>query len=128
MDLRQWSKSNLNYSQGLVNSGLEGTRSGRDAFLHGKPLGLFLDESARSALKSAAIGACVGVLGGYSRNGHKSAGRALACGCLGGAIGFGAGLAWESHRLAASVASGALRNIGRARDEHWLESHPIDYA
>jgi hypothetical protein len=30
--------------------------------------------------------------------------------------------------LAASVAFGALRNIDRVRDEHWLERHPIDYA
>jgi hypothetical protein len=49
-------------------------------------------------------------------------------GLLGGAIGFGAGIAWENRRLAASAASGALRNIGRVRDEHWLERHPIDYA
>jgi len=26
------------------------------------------------------------------------------------------------------VADGALRNIDKARDEHWLEKHPIDYA
>jgi hypothetical protein len=52
----------------------------------------------------------------------------LAFGLLGGAIGFGAGVAWESRRLTASVAGSALRNIGRVRDEHWLTKHPIDYA
>jgi len=52
----------------------------------------------------------------------------LAFGLLGSAIGFGAGIAWQDRRLAASVARGALRNIGRVRDEHWLEGHPIDYA
>jgi hypothetical protein len=57
-----------------------------------------------------------------------SAGRALAYGLLGGAIGFGVGVAWESRRLTASVASGALKNIGRVRDEHWFELNPIDYA
>jgi hypothetical protein len=49
-------------------------------------------------------------------------------GLLGGVIGFGAGVAWESRRLTASAACGALRNISKVRDEHWLERHPIDYA
>jgi hypothetical protein len=54
--------------------------------------------------------------------------RVLAFGLLGGAIGLGAGLVWENRCLAASVAGGALRNIDRVRDEHWLEKNPIDYA
>jgi len=128
MDLHNWSKSNLDYGRKLFDSGLEGSRSGQEEFLHGKPLGLFLDESAPCALKSAAFGAVLGLLRGLSRNGHRSAGRALAYGCLGGAIGFGAGLAWQGRRLVASAASGAARSISRARDEHWLESNPIDYA
>lgn len=50
------------------------------------------------------------------------------CGFVGGAIGFGLGIAWENRRLTESITSGALRNISKVRDEHWLESHPIDYA
>jgi hypothetical protein len=52
----------------------------------------------------------------------------LAFGLLGGAIGFGAGVAWEGRGFTSSVAGGALRNIGKTRDEHWLTRHPIDYA
>jgi len=52
----------------------------------------------------------------------------MAFGLLGGAIGFGAGVVWQDRCLAASVARGALRNIGRVRDQHWLDRHPIDYA
>jgi hypothetical protein len=59
---------------------------------------------------------------------HKSATRTLADGLVGCAIGFGAGVAWESRWLAASVAACAWKKIGQVRDEHWLESHPIDYA
>jgi len=44
------------------------------------------------------------------------------------AIGFGASLAWQTRRLARSITRGALRNVSRVRDEHWLEKHPIDYA
>jgi hypothetical protein len=52
----------------------------------------------------------------------------LAYGLLGGAIGFGAAVVGESRCLTASIAGGALKNIGRVRDEHWLSKHPIDYA
>jgi len=46
----------------------------------------------------------------------------------GGAIGFGLGIAWNCRHLTASIADGALRNVGKVRDERWLERHPIDYA
>jgi hypothetical protein len=128
MDLRKWSKSNADYGRRLLDSGLEGARSGEEAFLNGKLLTPFLGESVRSALKPAALGACIGVLGSYAGYRQKSITRTLACGLLGGAIGLGAGLAWESRCLTASVAGSALRNIGRVRDEHWLTKHPIDYA
>ncbi len=86
------------------------------------------NESIRNALKPAAIGASIGALGGCPGNREKSIARVLAFGLLGGAIGFGAGLVWQNRRLAASVACGALRNMDRVCDEHWLEKHPIDYA
>jgi hypothetical protein len=47
---------------------------------------------------------------------------------FGAAIGFGLAVAWVNRHLEASVASGAWKNMGRARDEHWLEKNPIDYA
>ncbi|MBZ5572974.1 MAG: hypothetical protein LAO09_13975 [Acidobacteriia bacterium] len=79
-------------------------------------------------MTASAIGAGIGLLGGLSANRHKSTSRVLAYGVVGAAIGFGAGIAWESRRLGASIVSGALKNIGRVEDEHWLEKHPIDYA
>lgn len=128
MDLHKWSKSNTDYGRELLHSGIEGARSGGEAFLNGESLTPFLSESVRSALKPAALGACIGVLGSYPGSREKSISRTLAYGLLGGAIGFGAGVAWESRRLSVSVAGGALRNIGKVRDEHWLTKHPIDYA
>ena len=128
MSSHNWLSSNVDYGRKLLNSGLEGARSGEEEFLDGKPLAPFLNDSARQALRPAAIGACIGLLGSYPGNRHMSAGRALAYGLLGGAIGLGVGVAWESRRLTASVASGALKNIGRVRDDHWFEQNPIDYA
>ena len=128
MDLREWSKSNAEYGRKLLDSGIEGARSGQDEYLNGEPLTPFLSESARSALLSAALGACIGVIGSYAGCRQKSIIKSLAYGLIGGAIGFGAGLAWENRDFTASVAGGAMRNIGKVRDEHWLSKHPIDYA
>jgi len=128
MDLRKWSRTSADYGRRLVDSGIEGARSGQETFLNGKRLTPFLSESVRSALVPAALGACIGVLGSYAGYRQKPVARALAFGLLGSAIGLGASLAWESRRLTASVAGSALRNIGRVRDEHWLSKHPIDYA
>jgi len=128
MDIRKWSKSSADYGRRLLDSGIEGARSGEEAFLDGKSLTPFLGESVRNALKPAALGAFIGVLGSYAGYRQKSITRALTYGLLGGAIGLGAGLAWEGRRLTVSVAGGALKNIGRVRDERWLTKHPIDYA
>lgn len=127
MSFSQWKTSHANYSRKLVHSGLEGAHAGRDEFFRGRALSPFLNETARHAATVAAIGAGIGLLGALSYNRHRSA-RAVAYGVLGGAIGFGAGVAWESRYLGASVVSAAWKNISRARDEHWLETHPIDYA
>jgi len=47
---------------------------------------------------------------------------------LGCAIGLGAGFAWNSRHLSASVAENALKNIGKVRDERWLTKNPVNYA
>lgn len=130
MSLGSWSRSSADYGRKMLHSGLDGARSGREAFLNGRPLTPFLSESIRNAWKPAAIGACLGALGSYPNHRHDqySIGRVFAYGFLGGAIGFGAAIAWESRWLTASVAAGALKNMEKVLDEHWLEKHPIDYA
>jgi hypothetical protein len=128
MGLRDWSKSEVEYGRKILGSGLEGARSGREAFLNGRQLNTFLSESVREALKPAALGACIGFLSSYPGKRHRSISRGLGLGWLLGAIGFGAGFAWASRRMTASMAGDVRRNIGRVRDEHWLEGHPIDYA
>ena len=128
MNFSQWTKSNADYGRKLLNSGLEGARSGEEDFLCGKPITPFLSESARHAVTAAALGAGIGLLGGLSTNRHKSTVKAVACGLLGAALGFGASVAWEGRSLGASMVAGAWKNIGKVRDEHWLEKNPIDYA
>ena len=128
MELRNWSRSEFEYGRKVLNSGVEGARSGREAFLRGRDLTPFLSDAARKALKPAIVGALVGVLGGYRRKGLGSVSRILGFGFLGSLIGFASGVAWESRDLTSSMAANAKRQIDRVRDEHWLQKNPIDYA
>lgn len=88
----------------------------------------FLAESIRSAVAPAAIGVCVGILGSCPRNRSNSISRAFAFGFLGGVIGFGAGVAWESRGLTASAVRRTTEKLGRMRDERWMKKHFIAYA
>jgi hypothetical protein len=128
MSLAEWSKAELEYGLRVLDSGLEGAHSGEEAYLNGKPFTPSFSDSVRKAVKPAALGALLGVLTSCPGNRQRSVSRTMAFGLVGGAIGFVASLLWENRRLTASVASGALKNIAKVRDEHWLEKHPIDYA
>jgi hypothetical protein len=128
MELGEWVKSNVDYGRRLVGSGIEGARSGQDEFLNGEPLAPFLGESFRGALVPAALGACVGVLVGYPICRKKSPAVTWAYGLLGCAIGLATGVAWKSRHLSKSVAGGAMKNIGKVRDEQWLTKNPVNYA
>jgi hypothetical protein len=128
MGFREWSKSEVEYGRKVLGSGLEGARSGQEAFLNGRPLNAVLGESVQDALKPAMLGACIGFLSACANRRQRSIGRGLGLSGLYGVIGLGVGFAWASRALAAKMACHARRNVGRVRDERWLEEHPIDYA
>ena len=128
MSLFSWSRSNVEYGRKLLDSALDGARSGEQGYLEGKPAADLVSESLRKARVPAAIGVCIGVAGSISGDRGRPASRALAYGVLGGAIGFGVGVVWGNRRLAASVAWGAWKKMEKVVDEHWLEQNPIDYA
>lgn len=128
MHVAEWSKSEVEYGRRVLNSGLEGVRSGQETFLHGRAVTPFFRESFRKALVPAALGTCVGILAACPRHGHHSERRFLISSLLGGLIGLTAGVVWECRFLAATAAGGALARIEEVRDEHWLEKNPIDYA
>lgn len=126
MNLAEWSKSSIDYGLKLVNSALEGARTGETEFAKKEPVAPFLGHSAERALIPAGIGASLGFL--YGCNKPRSRVRTLAYGLLGGAIGFGVGVLWKSRPLTASVAATIGKNIRTIRNEHWFEKNPIDYA
>jgi hypothetical protein len=119
-------KSDVEYGRKILNSGLAGARAAQAEFLHGEPVTPYLRESVREAWVPALVGAILGAVSSYEHD--RSARKAFAWSLLGAGLGFGVGFAWGSRRLTASVATGAWNKIGRTRDEHWLEHHPIDYA
>jgi len=128
MLLQETSKSKIEYGKKLVQSGMEGARSGREEFLAGNSLTPFCEQTIRHALRFAALGACVGVLASFPRRRNASVARAFGYGLVGALVGFSGGVVWQSRNLGASMVTGALKNLGQARDQHWLEKHPIDYA
>jgi hypothetical protein len=128
MSVTEWSKSTVHYGCKLVDSAVEGALEGEGEFLQRKSLDRYLGESARRALAPAVLGACLGAACGWLVKGRRSPARAVAYGLAGAAIGFGAGLIWESMPLTACAANKAWKRVARTRDEHWLENNPIDYA
>lgn len=128
MNFLEWSKSKVDYGRRLMDSAVDGARTGEDELLKDESLAVYLERSALHALGPTFIGVCVGLLGGYLGNGRRNTTRALTCAFLGGAIGLGAGVVWENRKLTASIASGAWKSIANTRDERWFEKNPIDYA
>ena len=118
----------LRYGRSLATSGAAGMRTGQDACLNGKPLGEVLTQKARASLGLAAIGACAGLLQCMVSSRGRRIPKTIALGAVGSAVGFLAGFTWKTRDLTASMVHGAAKNMGSARDEHWLERHPIDYA
>ncbi len=121
-------KTYLRYGRSLANSGAAGMRSGRDAYLNGKPLGEVLTQKAKASLGLAAIGACAGLLQCFASNRGRRIPKGVVLGTVGSAIGFLAGFTWKTRDLTSSMVQGAATSMGPARDAHWLERHPIDYA
>jgi F0F1-type ATP synthase assembly protein I len=129
MNVMEWSTSNADYGRKLVDSAVEGAREGEKDFLREESLARYFAKSAQKALVPATvIGALIGMFGEYVASRHRSPIRTLACGFLGGAIGFGAGMIWETRQFTADVASSSWKSISKTRDERWLEKNPIDYA
>ncbi len=128
MSVGRWVKSSAEYGQRILDAGIEGARSGEDEFLEDKRLISVLGESVKDSMVPTAVGVAAGVLLGYVIYRRNSTARSLACGLLGGLLGFSGGMAWENRRLGASVVGGAMKNIGKVRDEQWLRRHPINYA
>ena len=129
MDASTWVKSNIDYGRKLVESGIAAADSGRKEFLHSQPLRPFLGESARKALKFSTAASCLGIgLAFATRSHRKKTVDTIAFAIAGAALGFAAGVTWESRRFLSTMTRQVIKDVTATRDAHWLEKHPIDYA
>lgn len=116
------------YGRRLVRAGISGIRTGRENFDPQRASAL-VSNSAEESLKLAVVGACLGILPAcLMRRRSSRFSSALALGVAGSALGFCAGFSWKTRKLTSSLAHSAMREVRRVKDEHWLETNPIDYA
>jgi len=118
----------VRYGRKLVNAGISGIRNGQASARGQQSLSSLAAEAARGSLVLAAVGASIGLLRAHLPNRRNRSSNAVALGILGSAIGFCAGFGWKTRNVTSSVAHSAAREVRKARDEHWLELNPIDYA
>ena len=122
------SASSVKYGRKLVNAGITGIRNGQDLARGEQSLSKIAAEAARDSLALAAIGACIGLLRSQFAEKRDRPAKALALGAIGSVLGFCVGFGWKTRKVTSSVAHSTARELRRARDEHWLELNPIDYA
>lgn len=116
------------YGRKLVKAGITGIRSGQDFARGEQSLFALAAQAARGSLVLAAVGACIGLLRSQLTDRRSRPANAITLGILGSAIGFAAGFSWKTRKVTSSVAHSTARELRKARDEHWLERNPIDYA
>lgn len=108
--------SDVSYLVHLIQAGWEGVTSAP------RPA------DTRAVWATTAIGAAIGAWSA-SRQRSRGSGYNLAMsGLIGGAFGFGCGMAWASRSVTGTAARSAIREINTVRDMRWLEKNPIDYA
>jgi hypothetical protein len=128
MDSSQSITSTVRYGRDVINAGFNGVRKAvRDECQDVSPCNLAL-AAAKQSVKFAALGACIGLFGSLVVRRRSSLTRHIASGSLGMALGFSAGLLWNTRGLTSSIAHSAAAEIQQIQDEHWLKAHPIDYA
>jgi hypothetical protein len=127
MNPTQSATTRLAYGRKLVTAGISGVRTGHHSF-DPQLASALINNSAEESLKLAAIGACLGMLPAMMIRGRSRHKSAVACVALGSALGFCASFSWKTRKLTSSLAHSAMHEVHRVRDEHGLETNPIDYA
>ena len=113
----------VRYVKSLVGASFSGiSKARREARGH-----LFAPPLDTVAWKSAAAGALVGVAGARL-TGNRTPARLAMGGVAGTLLSLAATIAWTSRRFTISAARSAFQSVDQARDAHWLEVNPIDYA
>jgi hypothetical protein len=124
MNTPNWLRPDVSYIRRLAEAGLDGVTSAWNA-----PCDRTVVSNASNAVwLTAAAGGLVGgisaLMMGRRKSGYKTAFGVL----VGGATGYGSGLAWKSRVFPTTIGRSVMRRVNAVRDERWLEKNPIDYA
>jgi hypothetical protein len=117
-------RSDLTYFKQLVGAGFDGIAAAR----HELDRPVFTPSLQRAAWTPAVLGGTVGALTARLIGKDKRASGIAIGGLVGTMCGVGAALAWTSRDFTRPAARNAFRRVNSARDAHWLELNPIDYA
>ena len=128
MNLDAWLTSGIAYGCGLLRSAVEGARSAGQQIGEEESPRSVLMRSARASLAPSLAVASLAVVAGYCVGKRKPAYNTVALGLLGAVIGFAGGMAWSTRHMTGGLARGAIESVNAARDAHWLNKHPVDYA
>ena len=115
-------EGNLSYLKELASAGFNGAASARRESKD-RPSPAWLVVSTPTAM-----GALLGAFRSHRFGKRKSPSAIAIGGLVGGLVGCGAGLAWASRGYIGLAARGAARSVQAARDAHWLQANPINYA
>jgi hypothetical protein len=115
------------YGRKLVNAGISGIRSGYREF-DPELASALVANSAEESLKLALTGACLGIIPAVLLARRSRTATSILFGTLGSALGFAVGFSWKTRPLTSKLAHSAFHEVRRAKEEHWLEMNPIDYA
>jgi hypothetical protein len=116
-------KGELDYLKQLAGAGQEGIAAARREFK-----GPVFEISPAEAIWKPAVGAGIGILSAAFVGNRKDRSHVVFGGLLGSVLGSAVVLAWSSRRFARHATDKAIRSVNTVRDQHWLSSHPIDYA
>jgi hypothetical protein len=89
---------------------------------------LFTPRWTNLAWTSAAVGAATGVIAARVAAKRKGKSSLAIGGAIGSVLGLSVGTAWSTRHFTAAAVRAALCRVNAARDAHWLELNPINYA
>ena len=113
----------FDYGRDLLYAGIEGVRAGERLTLHSPEA--HIAKSARRSLMAAAVGGTVAlILCKVTKKRRRVVGTMIAC----GTAAFCADFIGRTRNVSSKIIACTEKEIGKVRDQHWLESHPIDYA
>ncbi len=127
MNYTKSASDKLTYGRKLVNAGISGVRAGRKEFTSERA-SVLVTNSAAESLKLALLGTFLGAVSAGMLRRRSQGINAFLFGITGGMVGFLAGFSWKTRTLTSTLAHSAMHEVRQAKDEHWLETNPIDYA